>query len=60
MQGETKERWQELCEQAAVEQDSEKLLALTTEINRLLLEKEERLKKMRARDSLSASVNSAA
>lgn len=31
-----KERWMELCEQAAVEQDSKKLLALTAEIARLL------------------------
>ena len=60
MQGKNKERWEELCEHAAIEQDPEKLLALTTEINRLLLEKEERLKKMRAEDSLSASGNSAA
>jgi hypothetical protein len=38
-----KERWQELCEQAAVEQDSGKLLALVQEINRLLEEKRNRL-----------------
>jgi len=38
-----KERWQELCKQAAVEQDSEKLLALVQEINRLLDEKRDRL-----------------
>jgi hypothetical protein len=38
-----KERWQELCELAAVEQDSEKLLALVQEINRLLDEKRNRL-----------------
>jgi len=29
MQGETKERWWQLCDQAAVEQDPEKLLILT-------------------------------
>jgi hypothetical protein len=34
---EKKEQWQDLCEQAAVEQDSDKLLELTKEINRLLL-----------------------
>ena len=33
-----------LCEQAAVEQDPEKLHKLVTEINRLLEEKEARLK----------------
>ena len=38
-----KERWLELCEQAEVEQDREKLLQLTREINRLLEEKEARL-----------------
>lgn len=45
MQGKTKERWVELCEQAAVEQDSRQLLELAAEINRLLDEKEQRLKK---------------
>jgi hypothetical protein len=38
-----KERWMELCELAAVEQDSKKLVALTQEINRLLREKQDRL-----------------
>ena len=37
----------ELCEQAAVEQDSKKLLALTQEINRLLREKQDRLDQAR-------------
>jgi hypothetical protein len=36
MENERKLTWQELCAQAAVEQDSDKLLALVTEINRLL------------------------
>jgi hypothetical protein len=45
MQGEKKERWMELCAQAAVEQDPEKLHALVEEIDRLLQEKEDRLKK---------------
>ena len=34
----------QLCAQAAVEQDPEKLLVLVREINRLLEEKEQRLK----------------
>jgi hypothetical protein len=38
-----KARWMELCEQAAVEQDPEKLMKLVTEINRLLEEKERRV-----------------
>lgn len=42
-----REPWMDLCEQAAVEQDSEKLLLLAKEIVRLLDEKEERLKSLR-------------
>jgi len=37
---ETKQRWMVLCEQAAVEQDSNKLMELTDEIIRLLDERE--------------------
>lgn len=40
----TKERWQELSEQAAKEQDPQRVLELVQEINRLLEEKEQRLK----------------
>jgi hypothetical protein len=43
MTGDTRERWMQLCEQAANEQDPEKLLQLVEEINRLLEEKEQRL-----------------
>jgi hypothetical protein len=43
MEGPIKERWQELCAQAAVEQDPMKLLELAREINDLLEEKERRL-----------------
>ena len=45
MQGENRERWQTLCEEAAIEQDPERLLALIQEINRLLENKEQRLAK---------------
>ena len=45
MQGETKERWKVLCEQAAVEQDPVILLKLITQINELLMTKEGRLLK---------------
>jgi hypothetical protein len=45
MQGNVKEQWLQLCEQAAVEQDAEKLLALVKEINRMLDEKERRLQR---------------
>jgi hypothetical protein len=39
MAGAAKERWQELCELAAKETDSTKLLALVTELNQLLEKK---------------------
>jgi len=41
---ENRERWIELCAQAAEQLDSVKLLALTQEITRLLDEKQQRLK----------------
>ena len=44
MQGPTLEKWQKLCEQAAVEQDPDKLMKLISEITGLLDEKEQRLK----------------
>ena len=44
MQGETRERWQKLCEQAAIEQDPERLMELIRQITGLLDEKEQRLK----------------
>jgi hypothetical protein len=43
MAGNTKERWVEICEQAAVEQDSKKLQKLLQELDRLLREKHERI-----------------
>lgn len=48
MQGETKRTWQKLCEQAATEQDPERLMALIEEINELLLAKEKRLQQQRS------------
>lgn len=45
MQGQEKADWMRLCEQAAVEQDPQKLLKLVQEINRLLSEKQDRLDK---------------
>ena len=39
MQGANKERCRELCEQASVEQDPDKLLELVKAINRLLEDK---------------------
>ena len=43
MQGQTKELWVSLCEQAATEQNPERLMKLIAEIDRLLREKEERV-----------------
>jgi hypothetical protein len=40
MQNETRERWMELCAQAACEQNPAKLVELVREINDLLEEKE--------------------
>jgi hypothetical protein len=40
---ENEERWRQLCELAAKEQDPQKLLELTREINKLLLFKQNRL-----------------
>jgi hypothetical protein len=51
MQGKKGERWRELCSQAAVEQDPNKLLELAQELTRLLDEKEQRLLGQRKRDS---------
>ena len=44
MKGETGERWRKLCEQAAVEQDSDRLLELVREIDQMLSEKQQRLR----------------
>ena len=43
MQGQQKERWKELCELVAQEQNPERLMELVAEINRLLEQKEQRL-----------------
>jgi hypothetical protein len=45
MIGQNKERWREVCEQAAVEEDPKKLTGLVTEIYRLLDEKRRRLQR---------------
>jgi len=44
------ERWRELCAQAAKEKDPVRLIELVKEINALLIEKEESLKKNRERN----------
>jgi hypothetical protein len=47
MEGEKRERWMRLCVEVADEQDSNRLLGLISEINRLLHEKEMRLRNVR-------------
>jgi hypothetical protein len=49
MQGKTKENWMQFCEQAAIEQDPDKLLKLVAEINQMLEEKEIRLTRRAAK-----------
>jgi hypothetical protein len=44
LKGEKREIWMHLCEEAAVEQDPDKLMDLIKHINQLLEEKELRLK----------------
>jgi hypothetical protein len=55
MQGDTAERWRALCEQAAKEQDPQRLLELTTEINRLLEAKEQRLRQQQQPEKTAAA-----
>jgi hypothetical protein len=47
MQGKSKQRWLELCVDAVVEQDPERLMELTWEINQLLAEEQLRLREER-------------
>jgi hypothetical protein len=47
MEGEKRERWMRLCVEVADEQDSNRLLELISEVNRLLHEKEMRLRNVR-------------
>jgi hypothetical protein len=47
---EEQERWKEVCELAAKEQDPRKLMELTKEIIRLLNEKDARLKRLQPTD----------
>ena len=49
MRGENGDRWRVLCEQAAVEQDHDRLLMLIRNINGLLDEKEARLAAARSK-----------
>jgi len=54
MKGQIRESWHALCEQAAVEQDVDQLLELVRQINRLLDEKEQRLRASESHQSGSS------
>jgi hypothetical protein len=45
MQGKVKEDWMRLCEQIAIEQDTDRMLELLRELNGMLDEKEKRLER---------------
>jgi len=57
VKGKTKEHWAALCEQAAVEQDSERLVKLINEIHQMLDEKEHRRKRERPHQNPDVSLN---
>ena len=48
MQGKVKEEWIQLCEKIAIEQDTDRMITLVRELNRMLEEKEKRLERERA------------
>jgi hypothetical protein len=58
MIGKDKERWQKLCEQAANEQDADKLMVLVQEINELLAAKSELLKRTKSETGASSATHS--
>jgi len=47
MKGAIRERWEEICQQAAAEQDPDKLVQLMEQINQLLEAKQRRLMSQR-------------
>jgi hypothetical protein len=57
MIGQNKQRWREVCEQAAIEEDPKKLTDLVTEIDRLLDEERRRLQRKRLMDATRPEQN---
>lgn len=55
MQDENLEQWQKLCAEAATEQDPQRLMKLIAEIDRMLKEKEQRLKAQRQTSKVQTS-----
>jgi hypothetical protein len=53
LKGERLEHWQQLCAQAATEQDPQKLMDLVKEIDRLLGEKQDRLNRGTANENVA-------
>jgi hypothetical protein len=53
---EHEEEWKELCRQASMEQDPQKLLELTKRINELLLGKQRRLEQPNEEKKAAGSV----
>jgi hypothetical protein len=49
MQGKVKEDWLQLCEQVAIEQDTERMIELVGELNRMLEAKEQRLERKQSK-----------
>jgi len=56
MRGQTGERWRQLCEQAAIEEDGDRLLKLVQEISRRLDVKTMRLERQQEQVLHSAAV----
>ena len=50
MQEKVKEDWLQLCEQVAIEQNPERMIELIRELNRMLEEKEQRLKRKQSKN----------
>ena len=49
MQGKVKEDWLQLCEQVAIEQDTDRMIELVRELNRMLEEKEQQLERKQSK-----------
>jgi hypothetical protein len=60
MQGERHDHWMQLCQQASIEQDPEKLIKLIQQINNLLKEKHMHLSKNEKPDTEPTNLSHAA
>lgn len=55
VKGVKEEEWRKLCQDAATEQDHDRLLEIIDQINRMLWDKEQRLKEQRTKHETLAS-----